>query len=240
MAIAEWVLTGGLLAGIGYTCVRSLASSGRRGRLHVMALRRAPRARRAATEAALDDPVFAPQRIEAAVTSILELTEVLWHHPERAPHRRPDERVIRARAQNSAAVLGGEARLTGRPRVDILNVVNRERETEDRVVVRVRTHVDRGPHLPVASRHVPLDAHWALMHRGDAWYMAAAAGDPLARSLLRSALIASPRDDAERLREQSLEELSGHHEAAAPGPGELIDPAAACATRACSAGRSHG
>lgn len=40
MAIAEWVLTGGLLAGIGYMCVRSLVSGGRRGRPQLLALRR--------------------------------------------------------------------------------------------------------------------------------------------------------------------------------------------------------
>jgi hypothetical protein len=55
VAIAEWVLTGGLLAGIGYMCVRSLVSGGRRGRLRLVAPRRAPRARRAAAEAALDE-----------------------------------------------------------------------------------------------------------------------------------------------------------------------------------------
>lgn len=40
--IGEWVLSGGLLVGIGYTCVRSLASEGRRGRPRLLALRRAP------------------------------------------------------------------------------------------------------------------------------------------------------------------------------------------------------
>ncbi|HEY2318820.1 MAG TPA: hypothetical protein VGH67_10995 [Solirubrobacteraceae bacterium] len=33
MAIVEWVLTGGLFAGIGYMLVRSLVSGGPRGRL---------------------------------------------------------------------------------------------------------------------------------------------------------------------------------------------------------------
>jgi hypothetical protein len=61
-------MSGGVLAGVGYTCARSLAAG---GRLRAIALRRAPRARRAATEAALDDPAFAPERIEAAVEAIL-------------------------------------------------------------------------------------------------------------------------------------------------------------------------
>ena len=78
---------GGVLAGVGHTCVRSLAAGGRRGRLRAIALRRAPRARRAAAEAALDDPAFAPERIEAAVEAILplvwtlELDETTHAHP---------------------------------------------------------------------------------------------------------------------------------------------------------------
>lgn len=68
--LAELVLTGGLLTGIGDTCARPLVSGGQRGRLRLVALRRAPRARRAAAEAALDDPTFARERIEAAVSDV--------------------------------------------------------------------------------------------------------------------------------------------------------------------------
>jgi hypothetical protein len=224
VAIAEWVLTGGLLAGIGYVFLRSVVSGGQRGRLRVMALRRAPRARRAAVQASLDDPVFAPERVESAVARILELTEALWHHgPERALHGRPDERVIRAWAENSAEVLGPDARLAGHKRVDILEVVNREREAEDRVVVRVRVQIDRGPHVPFAARHVPLDTRWTLRHHDDEWYLATVAGDPLAASLLSAPLIASPDEDTERLREASFEELTAPARPGGPSPGELMD-----------------
>ena len=180
MAVAEWVLTGGLLAGIGYVFLRSVVSGSRRGRLRLLALRRAPRARRAAEQAALDDPAFAPERIEAAVAGML-----------------PD-------------VLGRHADLAGRPRVDILSVVNREREAEDRVIVRVRARLTTGP----------MDERWTLVHRGARWRLAADSGDPLAPALLQAPLIASPQDDSARLREQSLQELSG---AGAPRPGELVD-----------------
>lgn len=191
--IAEWVLSGGLLAGIGITFVRSLASGGRRGRLRLIAWRRAPRARRAAVEAALDDPRFAPQRIEAAVGEMLR------------------------------QVLGDEAQVAGRPRVDILGVVNRARDTEDRVVVRVRARVDRDAGVPRLPRRTQIDERWTLVHRGTGWRLAADSGDPLAESLLSSPLIASPQDDAARLREASLEELTARAERDAPNPGDLVD-----------------
>jgi hypothetical protein len=223
--IAEWVLSGGLLVGIGYTCARSLVSGGQRGRLRLIARRRAPRARRAAVEAALDDPVFAPERIEASVATILRLTEALWHGtPAQGLRGRPDEDMIRSWAANSRIVLGSGARITGRIRVDILSVVNREREAEDRVVARVRVHVERGPRVELAARRGQLDERWTLVHRGQNWYLAADAGDPLAESLLSSPLIASPQDDAARLREASLEELTARAGRDAPSSGDLVDP----------------
>jgi hypothetical protein len=191
--IAEWVLSGGLLAGIGYAFVRSVVSSGLRGRLRLVALRRAPLGRRAATEAALDDPAFAPERIEASVSAILP------------------------------RLLGDRGRLSGRPRVDILSVINREGQDEDRVVVRVRAHVDRGPAVPLAMRHGVIDARWTLVHDGTHWRLATDSGDPLDPSLLSSTLIASPGDDVERLREASLQELTDHPRRGGPGPGELVD-----------------
>ncbi len=191
--IAEWVLSGGLLAGIGVAFVRSVVSSGLRGRLRLVALRRAPQGRRAATEAALDDRAFAPERIEASVSAILP------------------------------RLLGHRGRLSGRPRVDILSVINREGQNEDRVVVRVRAHVDRGPEVPLAMRRGVIDARWTLVHDGAHWRLATDSGDPLDASLLSSTLIASPGDDVERLREASLQELTETPRRGGPAPGELVD-----------------
>jgi hypothetical protein len=73
--LGEWVLSGGLLVGIGVLGVRELVSGGRRGRLHLLAAVRAPQARRAAIQASVQDPAFDPERIEAAVTTILQLTD---------------------------------------------------------------------------------------------------------------------------------------------------------------------
>jgi hypothetical protein len=190
------VLSGGLLAGIGYTFVRWVVSGGQRGRLRLAALRRAPRARRAAEEAALDDPAFAPEHIEAAVTKMLP-------------------RVLR-----------DFGKLAGRPHVDILGVVNRAGESEDRVVVRVRARVarDRPELAPLQVFHI--DERWTLVHEGMHWRLAADMGDPLAASLLSSPLVAAPDQDASRLHEASLEELIEPHPRGAVSPGELTDRAA--------------
>jgi hypothetical protein len=195
-AIAEWVFAVALLITFGVVWVRSVISGGRRGRLRLMARRRAPRARLAAVEAALDDPAFAPERIEGAVAEIL---------PQ---------------------VLGNTGRVEGRPRIDILGVVNREGETEDRVVVRVRAHVARSQPAAGLPRVFQIDERWTLVHHGMRWRVSADTGDPLAASLLSSPLVAGPQDDTGRLREASLEELTEPHRQGADAPGQLADPTA--------------
>lgn len=194
--IAEWVFAVGLLVALGVVWVRSVVASGLRGRLRLMAWRRGPRARRAAMAAALDDPAFAPERIEAAVREIL---------PQ---------------------VLSSAGRVAGRARVDILGVVNRAGEAEDRVVVRVRAGVARDHEIGGLPRVFRIDERWTLVHHGMRWRLAADTGDPLAVSLLSSPLVAAPEDDTARLLEDSLEELTAPQPRGAGSPGELIDPAA--------------
>jgi hypothetical protein len=99
--------------------------------------------------------------------------------------------------------------------VDILGVVNRERESEDRVVVRVRARLERGA----------IDERWTLLHRGARWRRVAEAGDPLAEPLLKSPLITGPENDDQRLNEASLQELSAEPRTDAT-PGELVDTTA--------------
>jgi hypothetical protein len=221
--IAEWVLSGGLLAGIGYTAARSLIGTGQRGRLRLTALRRAPRARRAAMEAALDDPAFAPERIQASVTEILDVAAAVWaNRSDRRVRRRPDGRRIQAWAKERVSRLGDPG-LDGEPRIDILSVVNRERDAEDQVVVRVRLRIDRGSGISYAARHIALDERWTLSHRGQSWFLASVAGDPLSKSLLTAPLIASQQSDSARLTEASLRELATDTAASDPAPAELVD-----------------
>lgn len=132
--------------------------------------------------------MFAPKRIEAAVAAIL---------PQ---------------------AVGGDAHRVGRLRVDILSVVNRARDTEDRVVVRVRAHVDGG--RPAGGTEI--HERWTLVRHGARWRLATASGDPLSASLLSSPLVTSAQDDDARLREASLQELTSSRRGG-PGPGELTD-----------------
>jgi hypothetical protein len=113
--------------------------------------------------------------------------------------------------------------VAGEPKVDILRVVDRHGETEDRVVARIRFRVDRGPSVPLPARRMHLDERWTLSRRGEEWFLSSVAGDPLSKSVLSAPLISSPSDDTERLREASLKELTGHNRQTDPHPGELVD-----------------
>lgn len=225
--IGEWVLSGGVLAAVGWQFGRFVIDEERRARLHVGALRRAPRARRAATEAALDDPMFEPERIQAAVTEILDLAASVWRREAvRRSERRKDWPLIRGWAAQREELLGSGLSVSGRVRVDLMNVVNRGRKAGDWVVVRVRFHIRRGPAAPFGQRTVVVDERWTLARRREQWSLASVAGDPIAEKLTSAPLIASPAQDVERLREESLEELSEPPVATDVSPGELIDATA--------------
>jgi predicted lipid-binding transport protein (Tim44 family) len=225
--ILEWTLSGGILAVIGWTFVRSTLDTERRARLRLRARRRAPRAERAALEAALDDPVFSPELVHDSVKTILEMAQSVWQGGETAAlRRRRDLVLIRSWAKNRAKWLGGNPRLVGAPKVDILQVVNRESESEDRVITRVRFRVDRGPGLPVGGRRVHLDERWTLSHRRGEWSLVSVAGDPLAGPALSAPLITSPSADTERLGEASLRELAGESSGSSIALADLVDTGA--------------
>jgi hypothetical protein len=87
--VAEWVVSGGLLVGIGATAVRAAVSTERRAQLRVLTRVRARRAERAAAAASIDDPVFSPENIRASVTALLETAEKVWNGIDGRKPRRP-------------------------------------------------------------------------------------------------------------------------------------------------------
>jgi hypothetical protein len=101
----------------------------------------------------------------------------------------------------------------GKPSIDLLRVVNRDDEEEDRVVVRVFLHLHCShPRLGlVATRYVHLDERWTLGRSGSGWVLLSIGGDPLAGPVLTAPLVPNPSFDAERLREESLVELASAH-----------------------------
>ena len=100
--------------------------------------------------------------------------------------------------------------MVGKPSIDLLRVVNRAHEEEDRVVVRVFVHIHcRHPRLGfIATRYVHLDERWTLGRSGSRWVLLSIGGDPLAGPILTAPLIPNPSYDTERLREESLAELA--------------------------------
>lgn len=162
--------------------------------------------------------------MRADVTAILRLLESVWKSVEpHDPPDRPDWPLVRTAAMYRMAWLGPSLVLSAPTRIEILGVVNRQREGEDHVVARVRYAVDRGRRAPLGERIVHLDERWTLSRVRESWRLASVAGDPLAGPLLESPLIATAADDIDRLTEASLEELAGDRW---PHPDELVDSTA--------------
>jgi hypothetical protein len=171
----------------------------------------ATRAHYAAVEAAEDDPSFSPEAIEKSVAEIVSLAGELWRSgAPGALAGRPDAGLIRTWARSWQSRLGDDLEAVGQPSVDLLSVVNRDDETEDRVVVRVRQHL-HCKHSGVGSlkvHHAHTDERWTFGRSGGRWALLSVGGDPLAGPLLTAPLIATPSSDTERLQEESLAELA--------------------------------
>ena len=168
----------------------------RRAQRERLAGRRGRRAEWAALEASLDDPEFDPELIRDAVLAFLGT-----------------RRFVPA------------VRVTGRPRVTILRVVNRPGEAEDRAIVRVRCRV-RVPRAPVTfldmtplmdPTRIRVDERWTLGRAGDDWRVLSVEGDPLAAPVLKAPLIPDALADDARLREGALREVVAADAHAGPG-----------------------
>jgi hypothetical protein len=141
----EWVLAVAVLGFLGWNAVSVVLQQERPGS-RWRARRRASDGYRAAVHASLDNPVYDPERIRGAVDSILALARAIWEQRETPElSRRDDRQEIQEWAHARRRRLGAGLKLAGAARVDILGVVNREQEGEDRVTVRVRVKVKR-PH----------------------------------------------------------------------------------------------
>jgi hypothetical protein len=171
----------------------------------------ATRAHFAAVEAAEDDPIFSPEAIEQSVTEFVTLADGLWRTGARgALDGRPDAGLVRAWARSWQSRLGNGLEAVGQPSIDLLSVVNRDNDDEDRVVVRVRLRIHckhPGPGT-LSVHHAHVDERWTFGRAGSHWVLLSVGGDPLAGPLLTAPLIPSPSSDTERLREESLAELA--------------------------------
>ena len=232
--VAEWVACGGLLLGVTATAVRSAVGAERRVQLRVLTRMRARRAERVAVAASVDDPAFSPEAIRASVTEMLDAAQAVWAGREEREHReRRDIQLLRGWANSHRRQLGAALRIAGRPKVDIVSVVNREDQTEDRAIVRLHLRVHRDPKASgnepgdqtiFAQRIVPVEERWTLVRRRDRWLLASVSGDPISDELMTSPLIASPVEDDERVRETALREIAGRQAVPASELRDATDP----------------
>jgi len=206
----------------------AVARSGvRRERAVLREHARAYRAHYAAVEAAEDNPDFSPEAIERFVTEIVALADALWRKGEcGALDGSPDERLVRAWAHSRESWLGSGLKVVRKPSIDLLRVVNRADEEEDRVVVRVFVHVHcRRPRLGfIATRYVHLDERWTLGRSGSRWVVLSIGGNPLAGPVLTAPLVPNPSFDTERLREESLAELARRQRIGDGALSDLVSP----------------
>ena len=176
---------------------------------------RARRAHYAATEAAEDDPIYAPDAIEHYVATVVALAESQWQGGGHgALEGAPDADLIRRWARWLELRFGRGLEVSGKPSIDLIGVVNRHDEQEDRVVVRIRLHL-HCPHPKVgliATRSMHVDERWTLGHRNGRWGLISMGDDPFVGPELTAPLIPTPSFDTERLREESLAELAGRAE----------------------------
>jgi hypothetical protein len=188
---------------------------------------RADRAYYAAIEAAEEEPAFAPDAIRQAVTQIVMIANDMWRARSFGTiDGRPDAGLVTAWARSRQSWLGSRLRVRHEPSVELLRVVNRAGESEDRVVVRVLIRVYRRvPRLDLlVVRHVRLDERWTLGRYGDQWALLSVEGSPLAGPVLTAPLVPTPAYDTERLQEESLAELASAQKVPADvSPSELVD-----------------
>ena len=93
------------------------------------------------------------------------------------------------------------------PRIDLLSVVRRQDDDEDRVVARVRFRITS--RLPARGvRRGRVDERWTFGWNEGQLELLAVGGDPLAGPILSAPLVPNPAADTERLHAESLAELA--------------------------------
>ncbi|MEA2271489.1 MAG: hypothetical protein QOI98_197 [Solirubrobacteraceae bacterium] len=230
--LIEYAASATVLAAIAGVWTLSAFGRARRLAAERRAHRRAGRATGAALEAAEDQPAFDPEQIRTGVSEILGVATRTWA-ADGTRSSRSDSALIELWARTRAAALGDGLRVIGDPRIDLLRVVNREGEDEDRIVVRIRARVHRdraaprypgAPTAPLVEPHtVTLDERWTLGRDSDRWLLLSTDGDPLASPILSRPLIPTPGADDNRLLELSMVELGHDDRSDTIAPRELID-----------------
>jgi hypothetical protein len=197
-----------LVGGVGWAALAH--ERVRRRRVDRHARRRSWQAEQTAVEASLEDEAFAPEAIRSAVDGVLAFVSTVWSDDESvALGDRSDAGSVYRWARSRAKLLGGGTWVVGRPVIDLLRIVNRPGQSEDRAVVRVRLpiHRSRG-HVHAYPLVRELDERWTFGRTQGRWELLSVGGDPLAPALLEGRQVPGEWADEDRLREQALGELA--------------------------------
>lgn len=195
--------------------------------------RRAERAAKvtlAAAEAAGDDPVFQPDLVIASAAELYRTCQVAWDGDDRARLAElvgGDLLVEWTKRLDDFAAKGWHNRVTvlADPNVEYLGLVNREGQSEDRVVVRItarqRDYIQDSNGHKILKDNAKTDvvdvAEWWTMARRDGhWIVVSIEQDTEGVHHLDDAVVAVPEADDQALRDESLVELATA-DAATPG-----------------------
>lgn len=198
---------------------------------------RAERVRLASAEAAEDDPAFAAEAVEAAAANLFREVQDAWNDRD----RRRLAMVVggdlmvewrRRLADFDAKGWHNVVQVTGTPEVQYVGLLNREDESDDRVVVRIGCQIEDwvdqrdGSDLNktgAASKSRRLDELWTLGKHDGSWRLLSIEQPAEAEHVLADEIVASPWGDTSRMRDQAIVDLAAADKPL-PGysPGDLV------------------
>lgn len=179
------------------------------------------RVRTAAAEAATDDDYFAPEAVETWAQAVFAEAQAAWDARDRqrlAQVVGPDLMVEWTRRLDDFERKGWHNRVAvrGRPAIAYVGLVNRDDDSEDRVVVRIEAQltsfvVDRqGSKITrkdSSSENIALTEYWTLARGGSGWMVVSIEAQAEGDHHLDGEIVASPWSDG-RIADETLAELA--------------------------------
>ena len=180
------------------------------------------RVRAASAEAAQDDAYLAAAEVDAHARGLFVACQQAWDARDRrrlAQLVGPDLLVEWGRRLDDFESKGWHNRVSVReaPKIEYVGLVNREDDSEDRVVVRITAAlnayvVDRNGHKimrkEAKSENITLCEYWTLARRGESWTVASIEQRAEGDHHLDAEIVASPWSDTARLHDEALTELA--------------------------------
>jgi len=184
--------------------------------------RRRGRVRTASAEAAEDDPYFAASELEGEARKLFVACQEAWdaRDRERLASLVGDDLLVEWNRRLDDFEKKGwhnRVKVLEPPAIEYVGLVNREDDTEDRVVVRVRARlsayvVDRTGRKIMrkesSDEEITLLEYWTLARRGKGWTVASIEQSGEGDHHLDAEIVASPWSDTQRLQDESLTELA--------------------------------